>query len=298
MRLLILGGTGMLGHALWRVCRDRFDTWTTMRGTVDGDRAGLFHAERTIGGVDALAFDALAAVVHRVQPHAIVNCVGLVKQHPLAADDERMIALNTRLPRHLATLAGELGCRLVHISTDCVFSGRRGCYREDDPADADDLYGRSKADGEVSGPGVVTLRLSLIGRELESRRGLVEWFLSQRGGRVRGYTHAFFSGVTTRVAAGAIADVLAHASPLSGVLHLAADRLSKYELLVLMNDAFATGTAIDPSADLIIDRSLDGSRFRDATGWCAPSWPQMIADMAADSFPYDRAHASPQPPAR
>lgn len=132
MRLLILGGTGMLGHALWRLCRDRIDTWTTMRGVMGaGYPDGLFREERTLTGVDALDADAVAAVVRRVRPDAIVNCIGLVKQHPLAADDARVTALNARLPHHLAALAGELGCRLVHISTDCVFSGRRGGYRED-----------------------------------------------------------------------------------------------------------------------------------------------------------------------
>lgn len=286
MRLLILGATGMLGHALWRVCDDRFDTWTTVRGSRGGYPDGLFRDARTIPGIDARDFDAVSVAVRRVRPEVIVNCIGLVKQHPLATDDARMTALNAHLPHHLAVLAGELGCRLVHISTDCVFSGRQGRYREDDPTDAEDLYGRTKAEGEVSGPGLLTLRLSLIGRELEARRGLAEWFLSQRGGRVRGYTHAFFSGITTRVAAEEIADIVDGHSSLSGIFHLAADRISKHDLLVLMNDAFATDATIEPSADLVIDRSLCGDRFRDATGWRPPSWPRMIADMAADPFPY------------
>jgi dTDP-4-dehydrorhamnose reductase len=291
MKLLILGGTGMLGHMLWRVCRDRFDTWTTMRGAFDAGPGDLYREERTIAGLDALDFDRVAAAVRSVRPHAIVNCVGLVKQHPLAADADRAAALNARLPHRLAALATDAGCRLVHISTDCVFSGRRGNYREEDPTDAEDLYGQSKADGEVAGRGVLTLRLSLIGRELHARHGLVEWFLSQRGGHVRGHTQAFFSGVTTHVAANAIVHVLSDHPSLDGIRHLAAERISKHSLLMLLNDAYRTGTTIEPSRDLVIDRSLCGDAFRDATGWSAPSWPQMVTDLAADTFPYDRQRA-------
>lgn len=292
MRVLILGGTGMLGHMVWRVCRDRFDTWTTIRGPLAAAPTGLFSPDRTLDGVDALRVEQVDAAVRTVRPDALINCVGLVKQHPLAAEAARMVELNARLPHQLATLAREVGCRLVHISTDCVFSGRRGGYREDDHPDADDLYGQAKAQGEVSGPGVLTLRLSLIGRELSGHRSLVDWFLAQRGGHVRGYTQAYFSGVTTQVAAKAIATLLSAHPALDGVHHLAADRISKHDLLVRLNGAFDSGVTVEPSADLVIDRSLCGDAFRAATGWTAPSWPRMVADLAADPFPYRLAQTA------
>jgi dTDP-4-dehydrorhamnose reductase len=224
----------------------------------------------------------VARALDLARPDAIVNCIGLVKQHARATDPEANLTINARFPHRLARLAAARGARLVHLSTDCVFSGRTGGYREDDDLDAPDLYGRTKALGEVSGDGVLTLRTSMVGRELRGAHGLVEWFLAQRGTRVRGYTRAFFSGMTTRVLSEAIVDVVAKWPELSGIYHVAADRISKHDLLQLLNEAFGTKTTIEPDASVTIDRSLCGDRFREATGWGAPSWSAMVAALAAE----------------
>ena len=198
MRVLILGGAGMLGHKLVQVFAGEFDTWTTLRGRLAAYAPyRLIDRERVIAGVDALDFDSLAAVIERIEPQAVINCIGIIKQLPTASDPVLNLTINSLLPHRLQRLCQARGARLIHFSTDCVFSGRKGRYTEDDPSDALDLYGRTKFLGETAGQGAVTIRSSVIGRELTTTSGLVEWFLSQRGRVVQGYTRAIYSGFTT-----------------------------------------------------------------------------------------------------
>lgn len=289
MQVLVLGGTGMLGHRVWLACRGRFDTAVTLRGAAAAARAiDPGGTTRTIAGVDAGDFASVERAVAAVRPDAIVNCIGIVKQLKAGADPIPSIEINSLFPHRLARLAAARGARLIHISTDCVFSGRTGGYAESDVSDADDLYGRSKRLGEVVGPGALTIRTSMIGRELQGAHGLVEWFLSRRGDRVRGFTRAFFSGLTTGVLADLIVRILEQHQGLTGLYHVAADRISKFDLLGLVNEAYAAGVTIDPDGSLAIDRSLNGERFSQAIGWTAEPWPAMIARMAADDIPYDK----------
>jgi dTDP-4-dehydrorhamnose reductase len=289
MKLLILGGRGMLGHKLWQRCRDRFDCWATVRGDgVPAAQQQTFPPDRTIPRVDAADPASVERALDAVRPDVIVNAIGIVKQLAAAADPVVSIGINALFPHQLARFAAARGARLVHISTDCVFSGRAGAYTEDDPADADDLYGRSKRLGEVTGPGALTIRTSIVGRELSGAHGLVEWFLSQRGGRVEGFTRAWFSGLTTAALAEVLARVIERHADLTGLYHVAADRIDKHALLRLIDDAFGTGVSITPDDEVVIDRSLNAARFRAATGWTPPSWPDMVTALAADPTPYDQ----------
>jgi dTDP-4-dehydrorhamnose reductase len=287
MKVLILGGGGMLGHRVWLACHPRFDTAVTLRGPAPPQLLDLTRGTRVLDGVDAADFPSVERAVGAVRPDAVVNCIGIVKQLKAGADPVPSIEINSLFPHRLARLAADCGARLIHISTDCVFSGRTGGYTEDDVSDADDLYGRSKRLGEVTGPGALTLRTSMIGRELHGAHGLVEWFLSQRGGRVGGFTRAFFSGLTTTALADLIAGVLAEHPGLTGLYHVAAERISKFDLLALVNEAYAAGVTIDPDERLAIDRSLNGGRFARATGWAPEPWPAMVERLAADAIPYE-----------
>jgi dTDP-4-dehydrorhamnose reductase len=212
----------------------------------------------------------------------VVNCIGVVKQLGSTVGPADMIRANALFPHQLAEICVERGARLIHVSTDCVFSGRRGGYTEDDTPDAEDTYGRSKLLGEPAGPGVLTLRTSLIGRELESSRGLLGWFLSQSG-EAPGFTGARFTGPTVPVVAKAIADVIEQHPGLEGTWHLGAEAISKYDLLVLLRDAFGLDLEIVADESVKVDRTLDSSRFRAATGWAAPAWPEMVTALAGDS---------------
>lgn len=291
MTLLILGGGGMLGHKLWQTAAPRVDTWVTMR---DGGRAlpPSFDRDRIISGVHAEQFDSVLRAFERVRPTVVVNCLGVVKQHGNASDPLVALTVNSVFPHRVATLAAASGARLIHISTDCVFSGRRGGYAETDAPDASDLYGRTKHLGEVSGQGRLTLRTSMIGRELATSHGLVEWFLS-RDGAVPGYTQAVFSGFTTHELSRLVLRVIEQSPDLSGVYHVAAEPITKHDLLVKLNRALGRGATIQPDASVQIDRSLDGRRFATATGYAAPSWDVMVEELAGEVPAYRewRRHA-------
>jgi dTDP-4-dehydrorhamnose reductase len=288
MSVLILGGAGMLGHKVWQRLSPRFDARVTLRsGADDYAGLGLFDAERVVPGVDASDFARLSATLRELRPDVVVNCVGIIKQLPGAHDAITSITINSLLPHQLAAACAEIGARLIHVSTDCVFSGRKGMYRESDQPDAEDLYGRSKLLGEVTGAGCLTLRTSIIGRELRATTGLVEWFLSNRGAAVDGYGEAIFSGLTTLALADLIGNVIEHHPRLSGLYQVSTEPIDKLTLLRLINDAYGANVMIRPSSAVRIDRSLDSSRFREATGWQPRPWRELVAEMAADPTPYD-----------
>lgn len=286
-RVLVVGGTGMLGHKAWQLFGERFDAWATVRRAPAHRATELFSGDRTITGVNVDDFETVVRACGIARPTVIVNCVGIVKQLKAAADPIQSITINALFPQRLAALAREAGARAIHISTDCVFSGRRGNYSERDAPDASDLYGRTKLLGEIAGPGCLTLRTSIIGRELSATTGLLEWFLSQQGRRVKGYTSARFSGLTTRALASVLGDVIERHPSLQGMYHVASEPISKYDLLCRLNQAYGAAVTIEPSDEVQIDRTLDGSSFRNATGLAIPGWDAMINAMAADPTPYE-----------
>jgi dTDP-4-dehydrorhamnose reductase len=201
-----------------------------------------------------------------------------------------MIALNAGLPRRLAALSQEFDFRLITISTDCVFSGSTGNYREEDVPDPVDIYGKSKLEGEVSEPNCLTLRTSMIGRELDSCHSLVEWLLSHRHGQVKGYVDARFSGFPTISLAKIISLVITEKPHLAGVYHVSSQAISKYDLLNLINDQFEANVRIIPDKSVRIDRSLNSERFWEETGLVPSSWPDMVREMVDDPTPYDEFH--------
>jgi dTDP-4-dehydrorhamnose reductase len=281
MRVLILGAAGMLGHQLCLQFRDRYETWATVRKLNQAD--GLHHllpSERLLEGVDAFQIQSVIAALAQVKPDVIINCIGIIKQLQSARNPIISLTVNALFPHHLYQLAQVSGARLIHFSTDCIFSGRKGMYTEDDISDAEDLYGRTKFLGELAGDGALTIRSSIIGRELSTRSGLVEWFLSNEGGKVRGFRKAIYSGFTTPVMAEIISNLLEHHPQLSGVYQISSEPINKYELLLLARDAFGANITIETDDDFVIDRSLDSSRFRAETGFTPPSWEKMIDDLA------------------
>lgn len=278
-QILVLGCTGMLGNAVMRFLSssDGLKVWGTARSLPDGG-AALSYAERVISGIDVENADSLIRVMAQVQPTIVINCIGLVKQLAEADDPLQAIPVNSMLPHRLALLAHAIGARLVHISTDCVFSGQRGMYRESDPADAQDLYGRSKHLGEVDYPNAVTLRTSIIGHELKGAHGLVGWFLAQPG-RVHGYSRAVFSGLPTVELARVIRDYVFPRPEMRGVYHVSSDPISKHDLLQLIATEYKRQNEIVRDDSVVIDRSLDSSRFRQLTGYSPPAWRELVHAM-------------------
>jgi dTDP-4-dehydrorhamnose reductase len=295
MRILILGGSGMLGHKLCQTAARQMETAATVREAHPRARAlGLPESVRLLGGVEAARPRSIERAVSRTRPDLVINCIGIVKQAREAQDPLASITVNALFPHQLARVCREHDARLIHLSTDCVFSGRKGNYNESDISDADDLYGRSKYLGEVSEPHCVTVRTSMIGRELGGAHGLLEWFLSQKGKSVRGFRKSIFSGLTTQALSDVLLNVVAPHPELSGVWHVAAEPISKLDLLRLIQDVYDLDIAVEPDELVACDRSLDGARFRAATGFSAPSWRAMVEATAADPTPYEdlrRQHA-------
>jgi dTDP-4-dehydrorhamnose reductase len=280
IRLLILGASGMLGHtALRYFCQQPgFEVFGSLRARHQGLQA-LAPSARLIAGVNVENPDALAALLAEVRPDVVLNAIGVVKQ--LAAADDPLVALpiNALLPHRLARLCELVGARLIHVSTDCVFTGKQGLYKESDAPDALDLYGRSKLLGEVDYPHAITLRTSIIGPELGGgSQGLVGWFLGQTG-RVKGYSRAVFSGLPTLELARVIHQHVLPKPELRGSWHVSSAPIDKHALLSLVKTAWARDTQIDADAQLVIDRSLDSSRFREATGYQPAAWPQLVQAM-------------------
>lgn len=282
MRILVLGGDGMLGHRLLASLRDRHEVRVTLRQDLPAYREfGLFDAANAYTGIDARALGRLAEVVADARPDAVVNAIGIVKQREDANAAIPSIEINALLPHRLAALCHAAGARLVHISTDCVFSGRKGGYTEDDAPDAVDLYGRTKLLGEVAEANTITLRTSMIGTQIVRKSGLVEWFLAQRG-RIRGYRRAIFSGFTTAELARIIELVLTRLPAASGVYHVSSDAISKHDLLGLINERLGLGIDIAPDDEFVCDRSLDSTRFRRLSGYRPPDWPAMVDELAQE----------------
>lgn len=281
MKVLVLGVTGMLGNAVFRaLSRDgAHQTWGTLRSASALRHFVQDSHARLLSGVDVLDQDALTAVMARVKPDVVINCVGLIKQLADAKDPLTALPINAMLPHRLARLCELGGARLIHVSTDCVFAGRKGLYQESDLSDAEDLYGKSKYIGELHElPHAITLRTSIIGHELGSSHALVDWFLSQQG-CVKGFTKAIFSGLPTVELARVIKDFVIPLPQLNGLYHVSAEPIDKFRLLSLVAAHYGKVIEIHPDDTLAIDRSLDGARFREATGYVAPAWSELIRCM-------------------
>jgi dTDP-4-dehydrorhamnose reductase len=292
MRVLILGGSGMLGHKLWQTFSQRFDAFVTFRQPANQYVGyGIFDEARSIGGISATDI-AVTNALAQVQPQVVVNCIGIVKQDAAASDPLTSISINALFPHLLARICSAANARLIHISTDCVFSGRQGNYSEEAVSDAEDLYGRTKYLGEVSGQGCLTLRTSMIGRELKGTHGLVEWFLSQQGNNIRGFRRAIFSGFTTNALTRIIGDIIETHPNLEGVYNLAANPISKFDLLTLIKLKGDLKVDVEPDETFICDRSLNGERFHAATNFVPPSWSDMVDGIFNDSTPYDEIRRS------
>jgi len=273
----------MLGHKALEVLGLQFETYGTLRVPIS--RPDVADKERVVLGVHAEDRESIADTVARVRPEVVVNCIGVVKQLAEATAPIPSITTNALFPHLVAEITAATGARMIQISTDCVFSGRRGRYNEDDEPDPIDLYGRTKLLGETNYGHTLTIRTSIIGRELSGAHGLLEWFLSQTG-TIRGYSRAIFSGLTTQALAETLALVIADHRELSGTWHVAGEPIAKYDLLKKLSRVYDHDVTIERDDDVEIDRSLDDTRFRVETQIPRPTWAEMLDGLAHDPYPY------------
>jgi dTDP-4-dehydrorhamnose reductase len=284
MRILVFGAGGMLGHKLLqRLSSHGFDVAGSIRAA-ESDRAlnTALPSIQLFGGVVAEDLSSVERVLNTFRPDAVANCIGIIKQDAAAKDPIRSITVNALFPHQLARLCRTHNARLIHFSTDCVFSGAPGVHTEDEPPDPQDLYGRTKLLGEVVGPGCLTIRSSIVGHELRAGMGLVEWIMTQRGGRVRGFANALYTGLTTLAMSDLVARALIEWPDLDSVWQVASNPINKHELLGIVNRVYGLGISVEQDEAFHCDRRLDGSRFQARTGWSAPSWETMVEAMHAD----------------
>ena len=274
MKVLVLGGDGMLGHELYRELRDYHETRVTQRS--QSSEPHIFS------GVEVRGSNRIEQVIAQFRPAAVVNCIGIVKQRPEAEEAIVSIEVNALLPHRLAIACRAAGARLVQLSTDCVFSGDKGGYREEDLPDPVDVYGRSKLLGEVTGDGALTVRTSMIGLGLNRKTSLIDWFLAQKG-KVQGYRKAIFSGLTTRELSRVIRMIVEKHPQASGLYHLSAAPIDKYTLLTKLRERLGKSIEIVPVDEPRIDRSLDSTRFRRVFGWKPPEWDAMLDELAIET---------------
>ncbi len=275
MKVLVLGSTGLIGSTVSRVLSEKpsLDVF----GTVRSDCSGL-KLKNLFTGVDIQDNSRVLDIFASINPDVVINCVGATKHKDDGNQPINAIKLNALFPHRLAQICNLLGTRLIHISTDCVFSGKKGSYTESDQPDANDVYGKSKALGEVLYGDALTIRTSTIGHELNTNYGLLNWFLSQEK-RCKGFKNAVFSGLPTVVLAQVIRDHILNNKALNGLYHIAAAPINKYDLLKLIAEVYGKKIDVELDEDFVIDRSLDATKFNLATSFKAPEWPELIQSM-------------------
>jgi len=278
----------MLGHKAYQILSKDFDTYATFKHFNDRlHNTKIFDKNKIVDKIDVFHFSDLARAIENIKPDLLLNCIGIIKQLRDAQNSKFSIYINALFPHLLEELCTAKGCKLIHISTDCVFSGRKGNYAEKDISDAEDLYGRTKFLGEVSrSDAALTMRTSIIGRELFTQHGLIEWFLAQNHSKVNGYVNAIYTGLTTDALCKEIKRVISGYPHLSGLYHVSSNKISKYKLLGLIKNIYGLDIEILPHETFHCDRSLDSSQYREKTGFQPPSWEDMIQKMFQDPTPY------------
>lgn len=283
LRILVLGASGMLGSQAIRVLAPDFDVWGACRDTDVLPDLGVSQ-DQIIAGLDAMDHNSIYDLIAQVGPDVVINAVGIVKQLENAKAAIPSITVNSLWPHVVADACAQVGARMVHVSTDCVFSGHttpQGGYRESDTPDANDLYGRSKLLGEVvDAPNAITLRTSIIGWQIGPQTSLIGWFAEHRAEPIKGYTKAVFSGLSTAALIRVIRDVVIPNTELSGLYHVSVEPIDKHTLLTSLAQYCGWDVDITPSDDLVVDKTLNSERFQKETGWKPPSWDEMLSELA------------------
>ncbi len=280
MKILVLGASGMLGHAMIRILSENknFEVY----GSIRSKKVKKFFSKNISNNLveckDLTNYNNLLDIFNKVKPNILINCISVSKEVLIKSDPLMMVSIYSLLPHQLAKICGLNNARLIHISTDGIFSGLKGRYVESDKLDVQDLYGVAKFIGEVNNESSITIRTSIIGHELEKKNGLLEWFLAQKKS-CKCFDRAIFSGFPTIVLAQIVRDVIIPRSDLSGIYHVASNPISKCKLLRLIAKIYGKKIKIIPDKKKIMDRSLNSKYFKNNTGYISPDWPSLVKIM-------------------
>ena len=284
-KILILGGNGMIGHQLFKAYNLNYSVMTTLRNKENYyQKLKIFNNKNSFYEINVLDFHSVENIIKSFEPNLVINAIGITKQKVDKIHKDECVAINTHFPHKLAFLCKKMNMKLIHLSTDCVFSGIKGNYNEDDIADSNDLYGSTKAGGEIiNNENVLTIRKSTIGFEIDQKHGLLEWFLSTKG-NISGYKNAIFSGITTLELSRIIENIFLKFSDIHGLWHVSSSPINKYDLLLEIKKVFKIPDVnISIDHKIVYDRTLDGSKFLKHTKYVIPDWDKMIKDLYKNS---------------
>lgn len=279
MKILIFGASGMLGNNLFNIFSEKtnFETYGVVRNKKKINNMSKYSKNlKEIS--DVRNYEEISRVIEKISPEILINCVGIIKQREEIEDKTQTIQINSLLPHLLLNISKNVGAKFIHFSTDCVFSGKEGNYTEKHSPDAEDIYGLSKRLGEINGEGALTLRTSIIGHELDTKKSLIDWFLSQKR-IVKGFKNAIFSGLTTTEISKVLENIIFNNDDLEGLFHLSVNPINKFDLLKLVAEIYKKDIKIIEDNHVIIDRSLNSSNLRSITGYNPPSWREMITEL-------------------
>lgn len=289
MKILILGAGGMIGHKMFlSLQRKNFKVYGTLKKTIQPyDRFQIFTQENCIQNIDVTDRNSVEKILMQIRPDAILNCVGITLRKAEISDEIYCQNVNAEFPHFLNAWVIKNNSYLIHFSTDCVFSGKDGPYVEESSKSASDIYGRTKAAGEViDSSNCLTLRGSMIGRELVGKTELLEWALSKKEQTIKGFSKAMYSGVTTGVMANLVADLLVQKEKLSGLYQVSSQPISKYDLLKQINYAFELNMRIVEDATYASQKILISDKLKRKIGFVCPGWFEMVDELTKDLFNY------------
>ena len=286
MKILIFGAGGMIGHKMFQLLKGRgHEVYGTLfRKPSDYEKFKLFAVNEIIDRIDVAETEKVLALLDEVKPDVVLNCVGITLRKPEIKNFDYAWKINSDFPQKLNAWVTKNKAYLVHFSTDCVFSGKDGPYTEDSPKSATDTYGKTKAAGEVTGPNALTLRGSMIGRELFGKTELLEWALSQKNGQVKGFSKAIYSGVTTNAMAELVHKLLMLPIKLTGIYQVSSKPISKLDLLKLINQAYHLNLEIVEDETFATSKILSSEKLHKAIGFNCPEWPKMVDELVKDFF--------------
>lgn len=287
MKVALLGSTGMIGHrVLLELLKcEQIDVVGLSRSTNHksliqkfSDRDGFYE------GVDMADFKQVELLLEKIKPEVIINAVGITIRKLNQPDSfEKAFQVNTLLPKTLQKWVQKNNARLIHLSTDCVFSGAKGNYTEIDIPDANDVYGKTKFAGEVEGKNCLTLRFSAIGRELESHTELLDWFLQQNNKNIQGHEKAIYTGLTTAQLSEEIVKIVLNHKNLEGLYQISNQAISKYELLCLLKKAYGLNLNIEKIDGKNSNKALLSNKYKEATGFVPRDWSTLINNLINDN---------------
>jgi len=281
MKILILGGDGMIGHKMVQVLSNfNYEIIVSIREQRELTKH-CFSSKAKVFFNDFLKENVLT-FLDRVNPDVIINAIGITIRRGVNDNASNCIYINSYFPHQLANWVGIHNKRLIHFSTDCVFSGSEGSYSENSTPNALDYYGKTKGLGEVFSKNALTIRSSMIGPELFNKTELFEWVINNKEKEINGFSRVMYSGVTTIYMASFLADLIENHKNLNGIYNIASKPISKFELLHLINENFNLGLFINKDQSIISNKTLDPSKIDNELGIKSPSWNELIIELKKD----------------